>query len=242
MAKAHISYRVFLPLLFAALLSAVAVQADHGPQTAKAMSSVIVVEPIWPGYTRPGFGAPPGTAPAGSGVFFGAKPVSRYIITAAHVVRRATRIEIVDSGGYRHHAELFAIDEARDIAVLKSDFAVQPITVRSDTPMVGEHACAVGNSFGLGLSLTCGVVSATRRKNVGFNAIEDFIQTDAAINPGASGGALVDANGRLVGLIDGIFTKEADIDAGVNFAISIQLISDALDRMRSRHPELPSLQ
>ena len=241
MAKAHTSYRVFLIWLFAALLPAVAVQADHGPRTGKVMSSVIVVEPIWPGYTRPGFGAPPGTAPAGSGVFFGGKPVSRYILTAAHVVRRATRIEIVDANGYRHDAELFAIDEARDIAVLKSDFAAAPIPVRSDSPLVGEHACAIGNSFGLGLSLTCGVVSATHRRNVGFNAIEDFVQTDAAINPGASGGALVDADGKLVGLVDGIFTKEADIDAGVNFAISVQLITDALDRMRSRHPELPPL-
>jgi len=67
-----------------------------------------------------------------------------------------------------------------------------------------------------------------RRSNIGFNDIEDFIQTDAAVNPGMSGGALVDPQGRLVGLIDGIFTKEADIDAGVNFAISVTLIQQSL--------------
>lgn len=241
MMHARASRLTCFSLLAAALVSATAVLADHGPRTAAAMSSVIVVEPIWPGYTRPGFGAPPGTAPAGSGVFFGVEPASHYILTAAHVVRRATRIEIVDSSGYRHDAALFAIDEARDIAVLRSDFSAQSIPVRAGTPVIGEHACAIGNSFGLGLSFTCGVISATGRKNVGFNAIEDFVQTDAAINPGASGGALVDADGNLVGLIDGIFTKEADIDAGVNFAISVRMISDTLDRLRLRHPELPSL-
>jgi S1-C subfamily serine protease len=76
--------------------------------------------------------------------------------------------------------------------------------------------------------MTCGIVSAVRRSNIGFNDIEDFIQTDAAVNPGMSGGALVDPQGRLVGLIDGIFTKEADIDAGVNFAISVPLIQQSL--------------
>ena len=72
------------------------------------------------------------------------------------------------------------------------------------------------------------------RQNIGFNEIEDFIQTDAAINPGSSGGALVDSVGRFVGLIDGILTKDADIDAGVNFAISLSLIKVSLSEMQSR--------
>ena len=241
MADAHASRFVLVPLLVAALLGAFAVRADHGPQTASAMSSVIVVEPTWPGYSRPGFGAPPGTAPAGTGIFIGPNRTSRYIITAAHVVQRATRIEIVDASGRRHETDLIAIDEARDIAVLKSSLAGKSVLVRDSVPSVGEHACAVGNSFGLGLSLTCGVVSATRRKNVGFNAIEDFVQTDAAINPGASGGALVDADGALIGMIDGIFTKEADIDAGVNFAVSVDMIIQSLDALRGNHPNLPPL-
>ena len=78
------------------------------------------------------------------------------------------------------------------------------------------------------------MVSAVNRQNIGFNEIEDFIQTDAAINPGSSGGALVDSAGRCVGLIDGIFTKDADIDAGVNFAISLSLIKVSLSEMQSR--------
>ena len=89
--------------------------------------------------------------------------------------------------------------------------------------------CAVGNAFGLDLSVTCGVVSATRRSGVGFNPVEDFIQTDASVNPGASGGALVDGEGRLVGLLSAIFTKEVDADIGVNFAVSSALLMQVVE-------------
>jgi S1-C subfamily serine protease len=106
------------------------------------------------------------------------------------------------------------------------------IQLGNDNMPIGSHVCAIGNSFGLGNSISCGVVSARNRQNIGFNDIEDFIQTDAAINPGGSGGALIDSDGRLVGLINGIFTKDADIDAGVNFAISLSLIADSLAQMR----------
>jgi S1-C subfamily serine protease len=89
---------------------------------------------------------------------------------------------------------------------------------------LGAPVCAVGNQFGLDLSVTCGVVSALHRSGTGFNPIEDFVQTDAAVNPGASGGPLVDAQGRLVGVLSAIFTKDADADIGVNFAASVQLV------------------
>lgn len=215
-------------------------RADHGPATwSAAASSVIVVEPTWPGYRRPGFGAPPGTAPAGTGIYFGKGPQTRYILTAAHVIARAVRVETVHADGSRHDADIIAIDEARDLAVLKADLPAPPITFRRSAPEMGLHACAIGNSFGLGLSISCGVVSAVHRRNVGFNAIEDFVQTDAAVNPGASGGALVDPQGRLIGLIDGIFTKEADIDAGVNFAVSVPMIIESLDELRPDRAEIP---
>ena len=110
-----------------------------------------------------------------------------------------------------------------------------PDRLLTEDPAVGLHACAIGNSFGLGLSFSCGVVSAVHRRDVGFNAIEDFVQTDAAINPGASGGALVDPQGHLIGLIDGIFTKEADIDAGVNFAISVPMLRNPSRRFELRN-------
>jgi len=76
--------------------------------------------------------------------------------------------------------------------------------------------------------MSCGVVSGPRRRGIGFNAVEDFIQTDAAVNPGASGGALVNGKGELLGMITAIYTKEADIDAGVNFAISSELLVERL--------------
>src|SRR3546814_14630808 len=78
----------------------------------------------------------------------------------------------------------------------------------SDLPALGVPVCAVGNQFGLDLSVTCGVVSALHRAGTGFYTVEDFVQTDAVVNPGASGGALVDAEGRLVGLLSAIFTME----------------------------------
>jgi S1-C subfamily serine protease len=90
----------------------------------------------------------------------------------------------------------------------------------------------VGNQFGLGLSVTCGVVSALHRAGTGFNPIEDFVQTDAVVNPGASGGALVDAEGRLVGLLSAIFTMESDADIGVNFAASAALVDRIMSDLR----------
>ena len=230
-----------MAVLACALLTNMA-RADHGPATwSAAAPSVVVIEPTWPGYNRPGFGAPPGTAPAGTGIFIGTGDRSSHLVTAAHVITRATEIEIVTEDGMRHAAAVIAVDNQRDIAILETKLKRRPITLRLTDPAIGEHGCAIGNSFGLGLSISCGVVSAIHRRQVGFNPIEDFVQTDAAINPGGSGGALVDANGRLIGMIDGIFTKEADIDAGVNFAVSVPLLIEGAELLRRSHPQIPAL-
>ena len=231
-----------MAVLACALLTNMA-RADHGPATwSAAAPSVVVIEPTWPGYNRPGFGAPPGTAPAGTGIFIGTGDRSSHLVTAAHVITRATEIEIVTEDGMRHAAAVIAVDNQRDIAILETKLKRRPITLRLTDPAIGEHGCAIGNSFGLGLSISCGVVSAIHRKQIGFNPIEDFVQTDAAINPGGSGGALVDANGRLIGMIDGIFTKEADIDAGVNFAVSVPLLIEGAELLRQSYPQIPVLQ
>ena len=231
-----------MAVLACALLTNMA-RADHGPATwSAAAPSVVVIEPTWPGYNRPGFGAPPGTAPAGTGIFIGTGDRSNHLVTAAHVIARATEIEIVTEDGMRHAAAVIAVDTQRDIAILETKLKRRPITLRLTDPAIGEHGCAIGNSFGLGLSISCGVVSAIHRKQIGFNPIEDFVQTDAAINPGGSGGALVDADGRLIGMIDGIFTKEADIDAGVNFAVSVPLLIEGAELLRRSHPQIPALQ
>ena len=231
-----------MAVLACALLTNMA-RADHGPATwSAAAPSVVVIEPTWPGYNRPGFGAPPGTAPAGTGIFIGTGDRSSHLVTAAHVITRATEIEIVTEDGMRHAAAVIAVDNQRDIAILETKLKRRPITLRLTDPAIGEHGCAIGNSFGLGLSISCGVVSAIHRKQIGFNPIEDFVQTDAAINPGGSGGALVDADGRLIGMIDGIFTKEADIDAGVNFAVSVPLLIEGADLLRRSHSQIPALE
>ena len=116
-------------------------------------------------------------------------------------------------------ARLVAGDAATDIALLRVPADI-PVLEIAPPPVLGAKVCAVGNQFGLGLSVTCGVVSAVERTGTGFNRIEDFVQTDATVNPGSSGGALVDDRGRLVGMLSAIFSKSSDADIGVNFAVS----------------------
>ena len=114
-------------------------------------------------------------------------------------------------------------DGLTDIALIRVGLDL-PVPEMGPEPALAAPVCAVGNAFGLDLSVTCGVVSAVHRTGTGFNPVEDFIQTDAAINPGGSGGALVDARGRLVGLVSAIFTKGSDANIGVNFAASLRLV------------------
>lgn len=216
----------------AALLAAAPAPAEHA-ETAwtRAAPSVVSVLPTWPGYAKPGLGAPPGTAPEGTGV---AMTREGLIVTAAHVVARAVEIEIRDIDGRKTAARLLAIDPATDLALLEAEAAIPPISLAAERPTYGAHVCVIGNAFGLDLSITCGVVSAPRRAGVGFNRIEDFIQTDAAVNPGASGAALVGEDGALVGLVSAIFTKAEDINAGVNFAVSAELLEKTVDEMLER--------
>lgn len=209
-------------------------KADHGPLTwQSAHEAVVSVLPTWEGYARPGFGAPPGVAPEGSGVVIGSNGDYVFILTAAHVVGRAVEVAVRPHNGDLSEAEIVAVDEARDLALLRARLRLNPLQIKQEIPEIGAHVCVIANAFGLGLSFSCGVVSATGRSGIGFNAIEDFIQTDAAVNPGASGGALLDAEGNLVGMVDAIFTKEADIDAGVNFAVSARMIAETISTWRT---------
>ncbi|WP_282605310.1 S1C family serine protease [Pelagibius sp. Alg239-R121] len=211
-------------------IAATPAQTEHAETAWQVASpSVVTVQPTWPGYQRPGFGAPAGTAPEGSGV---AILESGLIVTAAHVVARATEVAVRDHQGNRVEAEILAVDIASDLALLKVATQTLPITIAADRPATGAHVCAIANAFGLDLSITCGIVSANARSGIGFNPIEDFIQTDTAVNPGASGGALVDEQGRLVGLLSAIFTKESDANAGVNFAVSTELLLRRVELMR----------
>jgi S1-C subfamily serine protease len=134
---------------------------------------------------------------------------------------------------------VLARNRLTDIAVLALDTPLTAATWRAGPVGPGLPVCAIGNAFGLGLSITCGRVSATHRAGIGFNAVEDFIQTDAAVNPGMSGGALVDEDGALVGMLSAIFTKQSDANIGVNFAVHLGLVHAVRSAAEAGAPFVP---
>ncbi|MDJ0449565.1 trypsin-like peptidase domain-containing protein [Methylocystis sp. JR02] len=162
------------------------------------------------------------TTSAGSGVIVDAE--AGLILTNEHVVRGASVIEATTKDGRRFRAQLVGRDKATDIAVLKikaDNLAAVPMG-DSRTLEVGDFVLAVGNPFGLGQTVTSGIVSAIGRAGLGIEGYEDFIQTDASINPGNSGGALVTLDGRLVGLNTAILSKSG-ASHGIGFAIPIDM-------------------
>lgn len=187
----------------------------------EALESVVSVLPLWPGRAQGGApNVPPGTAPEGSGV---AILPDGYIATALHVIDTATKVSVRLADGRILPAEVVGRDAPTDLALLKTE-ADLPVLQDAPEPGIGAPACAIGNQFGLDLTVTCGVVSAVHRSGVGLNPVEDFVQTDAVVNPGGSGGALIDAEGRLLGILTAIFTKTSDADIGINFAASMPLV------------------
>ena len=167
----------------------------------------------------------PGTAPEGTGIIVSPDGL---ILTASHVISKATDVKVRDIKGELFSATIIKNSISTDLALLKTELELRPITIKTEKPKIGSSACLISNSFGLNIGITCGVISATGLSNIGFNEIEDFVQTDAAANPGSSGGALVNLNGELLGMMSGIFTKNTDTNAGVNFAISSGLINKFL--------------
>lgn len=201
---------------------------------AKAASTVVVVLPSWRN-VRPGFAprsADGRITPEGSGV---AVLPGGYIATNDHVLGDAIAVRVRLSDGRTLPAEIVGRHKATDIALLKAPVDL-PVAKPGPEPGLAEPVCAIGNPFGRGVSVSCGVVSATGRANAGFNEIEDFIQTDAAVNPGGSGGALVDGRGHLIGLVSAIFAQESDANIGVNFAAAwpllMRVVSDLADKGR----------
>ena len=208
-------------LMMLLIAFATEVEADGVKSWNIVSSSVFSVLPTWSGYTDPGYGAPLGTAPEGTGFAISG---DGHIITAAHVVSKATKVSVKNSKGEIFHAEPVFISHETDLAVLKVKVTTDQAFFSLKPPDIGSQACLLSNSFGIGISITCGVVSASGISGIGFNKIEDFVQTDAAANPGSSGGALVNADGLVIGMMSGIFTKNTDTNAGINFAVSSALI------------------
>lgn len=154
-----------------------------------------------------------------------------YLLTNNHVTAGADQIIVALKDGRETLARVIGSDPETDLAVLKIDLPDLPaITLgRSDNINIGDVVLAIGNPFGVGQTVTMGIISATGRHQLGLNTYEDFIQTDAAINPGNSGGALVDAQGNLLGINTAIFSRSGG-SQGIGFAIPVKL---ALDVMRS---------
>jgi len=156
-----------------------------------------------------------------------------YILTNNHVVDGADEIKVArDKDKKQFTAKVVGRDPRTDIAVLKIDAKDLPFIMFADSDKidVGDVVLALGNPFGIGQTVTMGIVSATGRGGMGIEDYEDFIQTDAAINPGNSGGALVDAEGRLVGLNTAILSRSGG-NQGVGFAIPANLARSVMDQL-----------
>ncbi|MCZ6604489.1 MAG: Do family serine endopeptidase [Alphaproteobacteria bacterium] len=167
------------------------------------------------------------TRSVGSGVIIDA--AQGYVITNHHVIAQADEIIVTTKDRREFEAKLIGSDPATDVAVLQiaADGLVEIALGESDAVRVGDFVIAIGNPFGLGQTVTTGIVSALGRSQVGIGELEDFIQTDAAINPGNSGGALIDLRGKLIG-INTAMVGPSGGNVGIGFAIPTDL---ALVRM-----------
>ncbi|WP_273944250.1 Do family serine endopeptidase [Burkholderia pseudomallei] len=163
----------------------------------------------------------------GSGVIVSSEG---YILTNQHVVDGADQIEVALADGRTATAKVIGSDPETDLAVLKINMTNLPtITLgRSDQSRVGDVVLAIGNPFGVGQTVTMGIISALGRNHLGINTFENFIQTDAPINPGNSGGALVDINGNLLGINTAIYSRSGG-SLGIGFAIPVSTARNVLE-------------
>jgi serine protease DegQ len=161
-----------------------------------------------------------------------------YIVTNHHVIEGADDIEVSINDGRTIKAQLIGTDPDTDIAVLKINeqnlpnitLAPSDTNASTATLQIGDIVLAIGNPFGVGKTVTMGIVSALGREDLGINTFENFIQTDAAINPGNSGGALVDSSGRLVGINTAIFSRTGG-SLGIGFAVPVATVQAVFEEL-----------
>jgi serine protease DegQ len=155
-----------------------------------------------------------------------------FILTNHHVVEAADEIQIALSDGTTLDAKTVGTDPETDLAVLKVERKDLPAITfaRGETQRVGDMVLAIGNPFGVGQTVTMGIISALGRSHLGINTFENYIQTDAAINPGNSGGALVDGDGNLVGVNTAIFSRSGG-NLGIGFAIPISIARQVMQEI-----------
>ncbi len=188
--------------------------------------------------------------------FFGRAPVPRqrlesslgsgvlldgagFIVTNHHVIAGADEVEVALRDGRSARASIVGSDTATDLALLRIELADLPAITQGDDGQVriGDLVLAIGNPFGVGQTVTLGVVGAVGREAPGISAVNDFIQTDAAINPGNSGGALVNADGELIGINTAIYSRSGGSE-GIGFAVPVSLVRQITAQLRE-HGEVP---
>ena len=177
------------------------------------------------------YGEPEDNAPAGLGSGVIVSPQG-HILTNNHVIEDADDIEVVLTDGRRAAAKVIGTDPDTDLALLQIALDKLPVIVlgQSDQLQVGDIVLAIGNPFGVGQTVTSGIVSALGRNQLGINTFENFIQTDAAINPGNSGGALVDVNGHLMGINTAIYSRSGG-NMGIGFAIPVSTAQQVMHEL-----------
>lgn len=173
---------------------------------------------------------PQESAGLGSGVIVSPEG---FILTNNHVIEAADEIEVALNDGRKFPASVIGRDPESDLAVLRitANAPVPSITFsRADMLHVGDVVLAIGNPFGVGQTVTMGIISALGRSHLGINTFENYIQTDAAINPGNSGGALVDSSGNLVGINTAIYSRTGG-SLGIGFAIPVSIARNVLEQI-----------
>jgi Do/DeqQ family serine protease len=185
---------------------------------------------LFPGFRMPR--VPQRQQGEGSGVIVSA---DGYIVTNNHVVDGATELTVAMGDKREMKARVIGTDAKTDIALIKVDAKDLPRVVLGDSSKVevGDIALAMGNPFGLGQTVTMGIISATGRSGLGIEDYEDFIQTDASINPGNSGGALVNTRGELIGINTAILSRSGG-NQGVGFAVPVDLVRHIMTELKDK--------
>jgi len=219
-----LSYAAAAQRATAAVVNIYTTKAARSPQ-----DHPLLNDPLFRRFFGDSLGDRPLTASLGSGVV---ASTDGYVLTNHHVVDGADEIEVLRAVGSRARAQLVGSDPETDLAVLRID--ADGLTAidfgDADAARVGDVVLAVGNPFGVGQTVTMGIISALGRTHLGINTFENFIQTDAAINPGNSGGALVDGEGRLLGINTAIYSRTGG-SLGIGFAIPVSTVRQVMDQI-----------
>jgi serine protease DegQ len=208
------------------------------PAVVNVFTSTVIKTPLHPFMDDPRFrfffgdpeSEPQTNSSLGSGVIVSP---DGYILTNHHVVEAASQIEVALADGRKAKAHVIGSDPETDLAVIKIDLpgTLPAITFgHPEQAHVGDVVLAIGNPFGVGQTVTMGIISALKRNHLGLNTFENFIQTDAAINPGNSGGALVDVNGNLLGINSAIYSPNGG-SLGIGFAIPASIAKKTMEQI-----------